>query len=84
MAMAKAKAEIEIVFEPDFDMDAPRIFSDVEREIIRADMAFLKQQEIDSGDWAKWEKSQRPFKNFERIRESQITRRSRRRKNNDN
>jgi hypothetical protein len=37
----------------------PSIFTDVEREIIRADIAFLKQQEIDSGDWAKWEKDQK-------------------------
>jgi hypothetical protein len=31
----------------------------VEREIILADIAYLKQKEIESGDWAKWEKDQK-------------------------
>jgi hypothetical protein len=46
----------------DFDKEKPKqIFTDVEREIIRADMAYLIQKEKDNGDWAKWEESQRPF-----------------------
>jgi hypothetical protein len=32
--------------------------TEVELEIARADMAYLKQQEIDSGDWDKWLKDQ--------------------------
>jgi hypothetical protein len=35
------------------------IFDPVERELIMADIALLKQKEIESGDWAKWELSQR-------------------------
>jgi hypothetical protein len=39
------------------------IFNDTERELIMADIAYLKQKEIDNGDRAKWEKSQkRSFK----------------------
>jgi hypothetical protein len=37
----------------------PQIFSDVEREIIRADMAYLIQKEKESGDWAKWVEDQK-------------------------
>jgi hypothetical protein len=40
---------------------ASRDLTDIEKEIIRADIAFLKQQEIDNGDRAKWEKSQEIF-----------------------
>ena len=58
-----------IVFKSDFMIDAPpKIFSDVEREIILADMAYLKQKEIDSGDWAKWEKDQAKWKDFNALR----------------
>jgi hypothetical protein len=35
-----------------------RIFNNTERELIMADIAYLKQKEIDNGDRAKWEKSQ--------------------------
>lgn len=31
----------------------------VERELIMADIAYLKQKEIESGAWAKWEESQK-------------------------
>ena len=62
--MKRAKKIRIIHFESlvDFDIPepvAPGIFTDVEREIIRADMAYLIQKEIDNGDRAKWEESQK-------------------------
>jgi hypothetical protein len=39
----------------------PRPLDEVEREIVRADMAELIAREKESGDWAKWEESQRPI-----------------------
>ena len=33
-------------------------FDATQLELIRADIAYLRQKEIDSGDWAKWEASQ--------------------------
>jgi hypothetical protein len=41
------------------------IFTPVEREIILADMKYLIEKEKESGDWAKWEESQRPFRQFQ-------------------
>jgi hypothetical protein len=35
-----------------------RPLNEVELEIARADIAYLKQKEIDSGDWDKWVKDQ--------------------------
>ena len=35
-----------------------RPLNDVEREIVLADIAYLKQKEIESGDWAKWQRDQ--------------------------
>jgi hypothetical protein len=40
---------------------APRPLDEVEREIVRADMAELIAREKENGDWAKWEESQRPI-----------------------
>jgi hypothetical protein len=37
----------------------PKPLTDVEMEIIRADMAFLIQKEKESGDWDKWKKAQK-------------------------
>ena len=39
--------------------DPKRQFDETELELIRADIAYLKQQEIDSGDWAKWEENRK-------------------------
>jgi hypothetical protein len=41
---------------------------DVQREMALADIAYLKQQEIESGDRAKWEADQAPRGVFNRIR----------------
>jgi hypothetical protein len=41
---------------------APRQLDDVEREIVRADMAELIAREKENGDWAKWEESQKNWK----------------------
>jgi hypothetical protein len=41
---------------------APRPLDDVEREIVRADMAELIAREKENGDWAKWEESQKNWK----------------------
>jgi hypothetical protein len=38
---------------------APRPLDEVEREIVMADMRYLIQKEKESGDWAKWEESQK-------------------------
>lgn len=43
----------------------PRPLNEVELEIVRADIAYLKQQEIDSGDWAKWQESQKNWNGFD-------------------
>jgi hypothetical protein len=51
------KTEIEVVFVPDMKLEQ-RLFTEVERELIMADIAYLKQKEIESGDWDKWKKSQ--------------------------
>jgi len=40
----------------------------VQREMVLADIAFLKQQEIESGARAKWEADQAPRNVFSRIR----------------
>jgi hypothetical protein len=45
------------------------IFSPVEREIILADMKYLIEKEKESGDWAKWQESQRPFKQWQDLAE---------------
>jgi len=50
--------------------DPKRQFDETELELIRADIAYLKQQEIDSGDWAKWEESQKQWKGFNFVRDS--------------
>lgn len=60
---AKKKDEIKVVFESE-----NHIFTPVEREIIMADIAYLKQKEIESGDWDKWLESQRPFESYNRLR----------------
>lgn len=36
-----------------------RPLNDVEREIVLADIAYLKQKEIESGDWDKWQMDQK-------------------------
>jgi hypothetical protein len=41
-----------------------RQLNDVEREIVLADIAYLKQKEIESGDWAKWEADQKKLKDY--------------------
>ena len=41
---------------------------DVQREMVLADIAFLKQQELENGDRAKWEADQAPRNVFNRIR----------------
>jgi hypothetical protein len=41
------------------------IFTPIEREIILADMKYLIEKEKESGDWAKWQESQRPFRQFQ-------------------
>jgi hypothetical protein len=62
-----------IVFKSDFMIDAPpKIFSDVEREIILADMAYLKQKDIDSGAQAIWDADQAKWKNFNAMRRAVI------------
>jgi hypothetical protein len=43
---------------------------DVQREIVMADMKYLIEKEKESGDWAKWQDSQRPInqlRSFDRI-----------------
>lgn len=65
--MKKTRKTIKtIMFTSDFDIPEPppppAIFSDVEREIIMADIAYLKQKEIESGDWDKWKESQRTWR----------------------
>jgi hypothetical protein len=51
-----------------------RPLNDVEREIVLADIAYLKQKEIESGDWAKWEHDQEPMKGYKSIiRRSNLT-----------
>jgi hypothetical protein len=40
----------------------------VQREMVLADIAFLKQQELENGDRAKWEADQAPRNVFNRIR----------------
>jgi hypothetical protein len=40
-----------------------RPLNDVEREIVLADIAYLKQKEIENGNWAKWEHDQQIWKN---------------------
>jgi hypothetical protein len=39
----------------------PKKFNKVEMELIKADIAFLKEQEKVSGDWDKWLVTQRKF-----------------------
>lgn len=56
--MPRKKKEVEIVFKPDMDL-GQNIFDPIEREIIMADIAILKQEEKDSGAWNKWKRSQR-------------------------
>lgn len=45
-----------------------RPLNDVEREIVLADIAYLKQKEIDSGDRAKWEESQSKWSWYNHLR----------------
>jgi hypothetical protein len=45
------------------------IWNDIEKEIILADIAYLKQKEIESGNWAKWEADQAQWKSYNAIRE---------------
>jgi hypothetical protein len=49
---------------------APRPLDEVEREIVRADMAELIAREKENGDWAKWEKDQEKWKKHEAYRDS--------------
>jgi hypothetical protein len=60
--------EIEAYYKADAVGEPKEIFTAVEREIILADIAYLKQKEIESGDWAKWEESQKNWEGFERQR----------------
>jgi hypothetical protein len=53
--------------------DSARPLNDVEREIVLADIAYLKQQEIESGDRAKWEKDQEMGKSLDILREAFTT-----------
>jgi hypothetical protein len=48
--------------------DSTRPLNDVEREIVLADIAYLKQKEIESGDWAKWEESQSKWSWYNHLR----------------
>jgi hypothetical protein len=48
---------------------APRKLADVELEIVRSEIAYLKAKEVKSGDWAKWEADQKQWKNYENYRE---------------
>lgn len=41
----------------------PVKLDETELEIIKADIAFLKEQEIKNGNWDKWLASQKQFKN---------------------
>jgi hypothetical protein len=50
-------------------LDSARPLNDVEREIVLADIAYLKQQEIESGDWAKWKESQKIWKEYNHLRQ---------------
>ena len=52
------KTEIEVVFVPDMNLER-RLFTPVERELIMADIAYLKQKEHDDGSWDKWKKDQK-------------------------
>jgi hypothetical protein len=79
----KSKTTRSIVFRADFELPVevpivnvnpepeapPAIFTKVERELIMADIAYLKQKEIESGDWAKWEESQRPYTQYVELRD---------------
>jgi|HubBroStandDraft_6_1064221.scaffolds.fasta_scaffold554497_2 hypothetical protein len=81
----KTKKIRSIVFRADFELPVeipivevsvtpepvapPAIFTKVERELIMADIAFLKQKEIESGDWAKWQESQRPYTQYVELRD---------------
>jgi hypothetical protein len=49
---------------------APRPLDEVEREIVRADMAELIAREKENGDWAKWEADQKKWKKHEAYRDS--------------
>jgi hypothetical protein len=44
------------------------IFTPVEREIILADMAYLIAKEKESGDWDKWQESQKNWDGRDRPR----------------
>ena len=73
---SKKKNHRTVEFVADFQLDppaAPVIFSPTEREIILADMAYLKQKEVESGDWAKWEADQAECKNFNALRTASVT-----------
>jgi transposase len=48
--------------------DSTRPLNDVEREIVLADIAFLKQQDIESGDRAKWEEDQAKWSYYNHLR----------------
>jgi hypothetical protein len=46
---------------------APEPLDDVQRELVRADMQFLIDQEKKNGDWTKWEESQRPVMTLRQV-----------------
>jgi hypothetical protein len=60
--------EIDLYFNDEAPPVGERPWTAVEREIILADMAFLKQQEIDSGARAIWEADQAKWATFDRQR----------------
>jgi hypothetical protein len=57
----------------------PRPMTDVEREIARADMAFLIAKEKESGDWDKWLDSQKNWTGVDRDANGRFTAAERRR-----
>jgi hypothetical protein len=61
----KLQDELEKLKKEQEKANSQGIFSPVEREIILADMKYLIEKEKENGDWAKWQKSQRPFKQLQ-------------------
>jgi hypothetical protein len=51
---------------------APRPLDKVEKELVLADIAFLKQKAIDDGSMEKWKKDQKPWEKFFRVTETFI------------
>ena len=73
---SRSKKKNKIVeFVSDFQIDPPAppaIFSPTEREIALADMAYLKQKDIDSGDWAEMGSRSARWKNFDALGNGRI------------